>query len=312
MLRVSVVRNVAVWPSLFFFAAILLAAGGIQAADEGILLRFKFAPDQVLKYTTTTTSNIVTKIGEEPPVTTENSTEAQKQYKVLKVQPSGAADLEVMLNSVKMRAKVGENDPEEFDSSMDEEIVRVDFRKIKESIGKPQAVLRFGATGKLEEVVKIEDTEYKPHPDEFQTTLMTLPVEPAKVGTEWSEKFKVRVADQDEQKLSHEVTLSRKYKVEKIDGNLVTISMRTAVLTPVRSEYIEVQLSQREMRGEILFDNERGLIVSRDLQVSKEVVNGLGNQTLFQASTRHTEKLEDPQTETKSASTAANTPTAEK
>ncbi|MCA9094849.1 MAG: hypothetical protein KDA68_15290 [Planctomycetaceae bacterium] len=280
----------------------VLASDALRADEGSVLLRFKFAPNQTLNYVTSTESTIVTKFDEEDPIKTENSTVAVKQYKVLNVLPTGSAEFEVMLKSVKMRAKVGDNDPEEFDSNSKDEVARVDFRKIKESIGKPQAVLRFGTIGKLEEVVKIEDTDFKPHPDEFQTMLMTLPDEPAKVGTDWSERFTVRVSDQDDPKLTHEIALSRKYNVEKIEGDLVTISMRTAVLTPVRSEFIAVQLSQREMRGEIVFDNARGLIVSRDLKVVKEVINGLGAKTLFQASTTHTEKLEELGTEAKSAS----------
>lgn len=264
---------------------------GVTLGEDAapILLQFKFTEGQELVYDTKTESQMVTRF-EETEEEVENSTESRKRFKVLKVQPSGAGDLEVTLDSVKMRAQVADNDPEEFDSSKEEEVERTDFRKIKESVGKPQAVLRFGANGKLMEIVNIQVEDIQPHPDEFQTMLMLLPAEPVKVGSEWSEPFKVRVGTEDG-KLTQEIALSRKYKVESIEGDLVKISLRTVVLTPIRSNYIAVQLSQREMKGEVVFDNKLGMILSRNLNVTKEIVNGLGEKTLFKASTTYREEL---------------------
>lgn len=305
MFRNAVLRSLCLWGLICVFGGVL------PAEDAGVLLRFKFGADQKFVYTAVTKSKMETTFdGETEKV--ENSTTARKQYQVVGVQPDGSADLEVMFLSIKMRAKVADNPEEEFDSASEEEVDRVDFRKIKESVGNPQAVLRFSTSGKLDEIVKVEQSDATPHPDEFQTMLMTLPAEPVKVGTEWSELFKVRVVLEDG-KLTQEISMSRKYKVESIEGDLVKISMRTAVLTPIRSPYIAVQLSQREMRGEILFDNNRGVILSRDLLASKEIVNGLGEKTLFRAETQHSEKLEEPGAEEKSSEKpSAESGTAEK
>lgn len=281
--------------------AFLVGAVSAVAEDNTIQMRFKFAPNELLVYETVTESTIITKYDEEEEQI-ENSTTARKQFRIVQVLPEGAADLEVMFQSVKMRYKVADNPAEEFDSSKDEEIERVDFRRIKESVGHPQAVLRFNSLGKLDEIVKVEEKEMPPHPEEFQTTLMTLPKEPVKVGTQWSEPFKVRVGLEDGKALTQEVALTRKYKIESIEGNLVKISMRTAVLTPIRSNYVAVQLSQREMNGEILFDNERGVILSRDLIAVKEIINAFGNKTLFNARSRHSEKLIEPERKQENAS----------
>lgn len=275
---------------LFLALGLVLFPGEIRAEEE-VLLRFRFAANQRFDYDVLTEFSMTTQFDENEELTT-NRTDVRKHLKVLQVNPDGSADLEVMIDSVKMKAKVADNEPEEFDSAASGEIDRPDFRKIKESVGRPQAVLRFTPEGKLAEIVKIEEsqgTEANPHPEEFQTTLMSLPAGPVKVGTEWVEPFKVRVSMED--KLTQEISLQRKYKVESITGAQVRISMRTSILTPVRSPFIAVQLSQREMRGEILFDNERGVILSRALSVSREIVNGLGEKTLFRASTQLTEKL---------------------
>lgn len=218
-----------------------------------------------------------------------NRSDVKKHLNIVKVLPDGSAELELIIDSVVMHAQVGDNLPEDFDSNSKEEADRPDFRTIQKNIGKAQALLHFSPSGRLIKVVK-EGTDRTSHnADDYQTLLLTLPENPVAIGETWKEEFKTRVAV--DTKLSEQIALKRSYTLDKIEGTIAHITTSTYVLTPNRSPSIEVQLCQRKVRGTILFDMQRGALVSRDITATGDVPNAFGPKTNFLAKTSNVEKL---------------------
>lgn len=246
---------------------------------------YKFTDQQQLHYTQHQDSEIESSydgVGEK--VT--NRSDIKKHVKVAKILPDGSAELELVIDAVVMHAQVGDNVPEEFDSNTKEEVDRPDFRTIQQNIGKPQGLLHFSSSGKLLKVIQGSSRA-----DDYQTLLVALPEKPVAIGETWKEEFKARV--NVDVKLSEEVSLKRAYTLEKVEGPIAHIKTSTYVLTPSRSPGVEVQLSQKKVHGVILFDIERGVIVSRELKAEGEVENAFGAKTRFVAKMTNTEKLVD-------------------
>ncbi|MFO1021663.1 MAG: DUF6263 family protein [Planctomycetales bacterium] len=274
-----------------WIAAVMLLWGADEAAPQTpaasgtqtYTLAYKFTDQQLLHYTQHQNSEIESSYdGMAEKVT--NRSDIKKHLRITKVLPDGSAELELVIDSVVMHAQVGDEAPEDFDSNSKEEVDRPDFKKIQENIGKPQGLLHFSPTGKLLSVMKGSN-----RPDDYQTLLISLPGKPVAIGETWKEEFKTRVTV--DVKLSEEVSLKRSYTLDKVDGGIAHIRTSTYVLTPSRSAGVEVQLSQKKVHGTILFDMERGVILSRDLKAEGEVANAFGAKTKFVARMTNTEKL---------------------
>lgn len=265
------------------------AAPATPASDaQKYTLAFKFADQQQLHYAQHQDSEFESSYdGSGEKVV--NRSDIKKHLNIAKVLPDGSAELELIIDSVVMHAQVGDNPAEDFDSNAKEEADRPDFKTIQKNIGKPQALLHFSSSGRLIKVVK-EGTDQATHnSDDYQTLLMTLPEKPVAIGETWKEEFKTRVTV--DTKLTEQVSLKRSYTLEKVEGAIAHIATSTYVLTPNRNPNIEVQLCQRKVRGTILFDLQRGVLVSRELAASGDVPDAFGPKTKFLARMTNSEKL---------------------
>jgi hypothetical protein len=109
------------------------------------------------------------------------------------------------------------------------------------------------------------------------------------VGEQWSERFDVRVSVSE--KLTRPVRLRRTFRLASVQGKLATISMKTAVLTPVQDPSISAQLVQRQPSGTIVFDREAGVVVSREIEMDEKVIGAWGANSLVHSVIKRTERL---------------------
>jgi hypothetical protein len=232
-----------------------------------------------------------------------NRTESRKHFQVKSVDPDGAADLVLIIDWVRMKAKFGDEDPGVVMDSQQPGDWPKQHQHILAAVGKPQAQLKFSPHGKLLKVHEITQmglplaapaTAGKPAAggEANQTFLVILPEGPISVGQSWTEKYELRVTVAGN--LTQGVNLMRTYRLDSVEGRLATISVKTAVLTPIHNPQIEAQLIQREVSGKIVFDIEAGRIVSRTADVDKNVPVPFGPKTWMRAVSHHVEKLIPP------------------
>lgn len=263
--------------------------------------RYRFRPNELVYYDVTQKSTVVIKTAGITD-TTKNETQARKHYRVISVDADGSGLLELMIDRVKMSVQFGKNVPVVYNSESSQPPPR-QFRAVKKSIGRPQAKTRFAKNGELLKVTALNGSgrsvgsqlRYAPPTaanDPSHNFLIVFPKQPIAVGGSWSDRISVHV--RIGKSLLRPVTLMRKYKLVSVEGHLATIRLYTSVLTPIRDPKISTQLIQRTPSGTIVFDTNRGQIVSKTVIVNNRVVGALGNKSSMRVVSKLTEKLVEP------------------
>jgi hypothetical protein len=260
-------------------------------------LQYKYSQDETVRYESVHNVKFVSQFKGTDETAT-NRTETIKRYKVVATHPDGSADLELVIEWVRMKVNFGGGDlGVEFDSKDPAAKSQTKFRNVYNVIGKPQATLRCAANGKVLKRVlsksataasKSGDVQLKEvtEQDDFLTI---FPEHAMKVGETWFEKFGVKVTVEDN--LQQTIDLKRTYKLDSVDGKLATVSFKTAILTPVNNPAISVQLIQREPTGKLVFDLERGAVVTRTVDIDKTLIKPIGDNTAMQAVSHLFERL---------------------
>ena len=282
-------------------------------------LAFKFKPNQILRYEIVSEQEITTKAREEEE-TQKNVTKTKRHHRVTAFdEKTAAADLEISIDWVYMRVDWDKHDgkilaPTEFQSD-DPEKQSDKFKQVKATIGKPWATIRFRTTGNP---VKVVEAAVKGGDAKNVTTetgadgaldayLIVLPDHPVAVGETWKEKFEDVLKDENRNRSA--VTFQRMYKLTKVEENKATIDLKTIILSPMTNPTIAAQLLLREMSGKVVFDIERGLILSKEWTAQNTVVNPIpGLNSLMEGTGRYSEKLiSEEQAPEKTASAAKPT-----
>ena len=232
--------------------------------------------------------------------TSKNATFSRKHFRVVSVERDGSAVLEPVLDRVRMTTRFDENPPNEFDSDKkkadDEENTHPAFAQTRKAVGRPQARLKVSANGTLLRTIPLrgavvaKPTKGKPQ----QSFLVILPNQAIRIGHAWSEDpYEVQVAVAVG--VRKNVKLKRRYKLLSVEGNLATIESKVVMLTPVKDPKALMQLIQKRPWGELVFDMERGLIVSQKLTVDETVFGSIGPGSKVHAVTSLVETLVPPE-----------------
>jgi len=294
-------------------SAVATGEAGDQA--DKVLLQFKYKPGQVARYEVVHEMEITTLFNDAKEIT-KNKSNTKRSYKVRNVTPEGDGDLQLTIDWVQMRAV--------FDS--DGNLTKIDFQSddptkhprefkaILEMVGKPTATIRFDRSGRIISVDEANAVRPKAaagvvkragglpvnplHTGLADATpesyLVRLPEEPVVPGNTWKEPFYVTA--RDEQNLPTKIKMQRNYTFASLENGLATIEFRTITLSPNLSPSVEAQMIQRETRGNIVFDVERGVIVAHDSQVEKQVIEPFGPKSSMYAKSKYHEKLVSEET----------------
>jgi Family of unknown function (DUF6263) len=294
----------------------------VAAADapEKYQLVFKFKPNQILRYEVINEQEFTTSAREEKE-THKNSTHSKRHHLVASVdEKTGIANLELAIDWVSMRALWDKHDgstpiPTEFQSD-DPEKQSEKFKQVKATIGKPWATIQFRTTGSPVKVLSsaVKSNETKTVATEtgadgaLEAYLIVLPDHPVAVGESWKEKFDILTMDENRNRQT--VTLQRVYKLKSVADGKAVIDMRTIILSPMTNPSIAAQLLLREITGKVVFDMDRGLILSKEWTAENRVVNPIpGIASLMEGNGRYLEKLigEEEAPGKTTASTAGST-----
>lgn len=284
------------------YCLVTLALGfvsvSVTAADtpQTWKLQYKFVPGESVHYEVHQKMEMHTEFNSATTKQT-NDVWERKHYKIVSVEADGAAELETVIDEVKMKANQG-GQPIDYDSTKPGSKVPHAFSQIVDSIGKPQVRVRMSPQGQLITVSRLNkngkagpkvSASAIPPNDPTHNFLVKFPVEPVAIGATWSEELTVPVVVTKE--INREIKLLRTFELAKIENGIATLKVATSIKSRVNNPSILTQLIQRTPTGTITFDIAKGRIASRDMKTDRSVINGLGNNTVFRAVSHRTEKL---------------------
>ncbi len=275
-------------------------SGSAAKTGAGYSLAYKFQAGEVVRYETIQNVKFVSQF-QGTVETATNKTETRKAYRVTKVNEDGSANLELVIEWVRMKADFGGGAvPTEFDSKDPAAKSQAKFKDVLKNVGKPQARLVVDSSGK---VLKVQEMELvTPAPvgvqniqmknmsgrDDFNF-LTVFPQKPIQIGEKWSEKSEIKV--KVENNLTKALDVRRDYALEAVEGDIATIAFDTKILTPVKDNNIAIQLIQRETKGKLAFDMAKGVVISRTVESDKSVINPAGNNTAMHSTSHLLERL---------------------
>lgn len=261
----------------------LARADDAEGSGEKYDLRYKFTEGETIRWKVEHRAKIRTTISGTTQ-TAETESHSVKVWKVEKVSESGNAAFEHSVESILMKQRFSGRQEEVYDSTKDA-VPPAGFQQVAKSVGVPLSLIALDPRGK---VVKREDRHPQSSSPDSQITV-PLPAEPVPVGHTWSFPYEVEV--KLESGVVKKIQTRQQFKLEDVKHGIATISMETAVLTPVRDPAIEAQLIQRAMQGTIRFDIEAGRVVSQQTDLDKQVFGFRGEASMMHYETRFAESL---------------------
>jgi hypothetical protein len=246
-------------------------------------LRYKLATGDVLRYEVKHRASFRTTI-DKTTQEAQTKTESVKLWKVTDVLPNG--DLEIMnvVEHVHMVHQLPDREPTEYDSRKDK-TPPPGFEDTARAIGVPISVIRIDPAGKvLRRDVKLRQQNV----EEDAPIVVRLPNKPATVGETWDESFDIKVTLENGN--TKTIQTRRRHKLAAVKNGIATIEVTYQVLSPI-DPFVESQLVQRLMEGEVKFDIAAGRVVGQQMDIDKRILGFAGPTSSMHYITRMEEKL---------------------
>lgn len=227
--------------------------------------------------------------------TLDESKRTRKHYRVVTVDEEGNAVLEPVIDKVLMRVQTDEHDPVVYDSENPESKLPKAFESVKDRIGKATLRVRFSPTGRVQEVLTPETADADDEEEEENAAfLVPLPDEAVTSGDTWDDDYTIKVEVDPQLRLKQEVTIRRRYKLEKVADDVAHITFRTYPLWNGRDPHVLAQLINHKLVGRVRFDVKRGLVLESQSVSEGQVFNAFGPTSAMKSSTNRVERYVKP------------------
>jgi hypothetical protein len=252
-------------------------------------LAYKFAAGEQLRTKVVHLATVETKI-KGVAQKTESRTVSTRLWRIKQVTSKGEIVFENVVERVEMWNNVEGRKEVRYDSAVDKE-PPAEFQLVAASIGKVLATVTINPHGRI---LSRQDAQRQFNPGIGELTI-PFPETPVKTGASWSIPDEVRVKLEDG--TVKKVQTQQKYRLEKVEAGVATISLETQVLTPVNEPQVQVELVQRLQRGTIKFDVDAGRLIHKQLDMDQSVFGFSGADSHMQYLARFTEEpVKDGQT----------------
>lgn len=262
---------------LILCSLVAIAEESAPAAEtQKYTLRYRFAPDEVLRY----------EIGNDRTIdiqasgvkeTVQHGETSVKRFLVKGIDASGVADLEVMIERVRLSAQ-GQGANITWDSD-DQAPPPAEFRGLKGTIGHPLGTVSISPLGKIVDAQQQGAGSAAAQVKEGQLDMLPLlPEAPVAIGESWKQEFSLDVVIETPP-YKRPVTIQRKFTLLSVEDGVATVDERTFVLTGPLDPKEEVQLLQRTPSGTFTLNIDEGRLIERKLKIDNRVVGFQGAQT---------------------------------
>lgn len=267
-----------------------VTAANLAVADEPTpakdaqtyLLRYKFEPGEEVRWNVEHRAKIRTTVNG----TTQTAETASDSLKVWKVMAAkdGKYTFAHSVDHVAMRQQLTGREEVVYDSSSGEN-PPPGFETAHANVGVVLVVVTIDDRG---QVVKRENKRQQSDGGQNQMTI-ELPEEAVAVGEVWEVPSDITVSLPKGG--TRTLKARQRFKLESVSAGVATILMETQILTPVNDPQIEAQLVQRETKGRLKFDVEKGRVIDQMHELDKRVVGAVGEASSMHYVMRFTEKL---------------------
>jgi len=246
-------------------------------------LRYKLKRGEVLRYEVTDRASFATTI-EQSTSATQTKTVTVKAWKIVDVLPNGNIEFINVVERVNMINQLPDHDPTEYDSVRDK-TPPPGFEDVAKSVGVPLLAVTMTPHG---EVLRRDWKMRAPHADDNSPIAVRLPDEPVVVGDSWDEPYDVQVTLENQ--ATKTIQTRRHHKLLDVASGIATIEVTYQVLSPIDA-YVEYQLVQRLMHGEVRFDIDAGRVVAQQMDIDKRILGFAGPTSSTHYIMRMEEKL---------------------
>lgn len=260
------------------------AAGAAQGAIHGYELEYKFRPGQTLRYQTQHLGTIETKI-KGTTQTAQSRSLSRKIWQVRDVSDDQQATFTHTIDDVDMWQRSTGREEIRYQSQKDEK-APPEYQHVAATLGKPLTQVtidKYGIIHKRENLggLQLENAAIG--------LTVPLPAGKVKIGSEWFHDEEAKV--QADAGQTAKIKLRKVYRLESVKEGVAELSLKTAIVTPVREARIKAQLAQRIFSGKIEFDLEAGCVISQQLDQDERVIGFAGGDSLMKCRARYTEQL---------------------
>jgi len=298
--RLTLATLLAVVTVATLFSACVLAARGDEpakpkAADltaELAKVKDKLAPTYQLAYKFAAGEQFRTKVIHLATVETKikgvaqatnSRTVSTRQWRIKQVTPQGEIVFENIVERVEMWNSVEGRQEVKYDSAVDK-MHPPEFQQVGASIGKVLATVTINPHGRI---LSRQDAQRQFNPGIGELTI-PFPEVAIKAGATWTIPDEIRIKLEDG--TVKKVQTQQKYRLEKVEAGVATITLETQVLTPVNEPQVQVELVQRLQRGTIKFDVDAGRLIHKQLDMDQSVFGFNGADSHMQYLARFTEE----------------------
>ena len=267
-----------------------------DADPPPVTLRYQFERGQYVHYEVDSRSTFLL-TARNTTQTLDESKRTKKHYRVVAVDENGSAVLEPVIDKVLMRVKTDDHEPVIYDSENPEAELPKAFDSMKASIGKANLRVRFSATGQVEKVLvgKAEEDEQDPDKEEEDAAfLVPLPDAPLRQGDSWNDDYTIKVEVDPQLRLKQDVTVRRRYTLDKVEDGVAHITFRTYPLWNGRDPHVQAQLITHKLIGRVNFDVKRGLVLESQSVSEGQVLNAFGPRSAMKSTTNRVERYVPP------------------
>lgn len=255
-----------------------------ETAEKAYELRYKFVPNQTLRYETTQTviQTGVASFGEK--VETDKA-EQRRVYTITDVANGDSATASMQFEFVRMERDTANSDPIVFDTTMKQEDIPQFFRGAAKGLKAKAPTYELLSIG-----IEVNDEKVEQTPAGGQASFVfPLPAEPKAIGSAWTTfvEVRVRLAEQ----MFRTVRIRKTFRLTAVEDGIAEISMSTSTVGSVTDPRVKVQLLQATPSGTIWFDINRGLVTKKEFRFNNTVLNALGPKTLVSSKGRIVERL---------------------
>ena len=254
------------------------------AADVGPwTLRYQFADGETLRMEVRHRAVSDTTIaGTKQSV--ETATDSTKVWKV-SAAPDGGVILEHSVDDVRMHSRTSDRGSVSYDSRKTAP-PPPGYEHVPGSLGVPLSRITIDDSG---HVLGRRNLRPVPESNSGDLVVVPLPAEPVAIGSDWEVPDEVVVeVPGGPRKL---VRTRLRYRLEDVDEGVATIRVDTTVLTPVDDPQLQARLLERIWDGEILFDIDKGRVLSRITEMDRKVIGFSGPQSSLRYRAEMEERL---------------------
>jgi hypothetical protein len=246
-------------------------------------LRYKLATGDVLRYDVKHRASFRTTI-DKTTQEAQTKTDSVKLWKITDVLPNGEMEIMNVVEHVRMVHQLPDREPVDYDSRQDK-TPPPGFEDTARAIGVPLSVIRIDAAGK---VLRRDVKLHQQNVEEDAPIVVRLPDKPVTIGETWDDPFEIKVMLEDGG--SKTVQTRRHHKLAGVKNGIATIEVTYQVLSPI-DPFVESQLVQRLMEGEVKFDIAAGRVVSQQMDIDKRILGFAGPTSSMHYITRMEETL---------------------